>query len=70
VDIVRQIALTGCRRSEMIGLKWMEADAEASRLRLEDSKEGESIVPLGCRAVKPLSRKNMRRLRGNANRGE
>src|SRR6266581_2506897 len=22
IDIVRQIALTGCRRSEMIGLKW------------------------------------------------
>ena len=30
VDIVRQIALTGSRRSEMIGLKWTEADTEAS----------------------------------------
>jgi integrase len=47
VDIIRQLALTGCRRSEMIGLKWTEADTEASCLRLEDSKEGES-VPLGC----------------------
>src|SRR5258705_7637393 len=34
VDIIRQIALTGCRRSEMISLKWTEADAEASCLRL------------------------------------
>ena len=42
-DIVRQIALTGCRRSEMIGLKWTEADTESSCLQLEDSKEGESI---------------------------
>jgi integrase len=42
VDIIRQLALTGCRRSEMIGLKWTEADTESSCLRLEDSKEGES----------------------------
>jgi hypothetical protein len=30
VGIIRQIALTGCRRSEMIRLKWTEADTEAS----------------------------------------
>jgi integrase len=42
VDIIRQLALTGCRRSEMIGLKWTEANTESSCLRLEDSKEGES----------------------------
>jgi integrase len=29
VDIIRQIALTGCRRGEMIALKWTEADTEA-----------------------------------------
>ena len=33
-DIIRQIALTGCRRSEMIKLRWDEADMEASCLRL------------------------------------
>jgi Arm DNA-binding domain/Phage integrase, N-terminal SAM-like domain len=43
VDIIRLIVLTGCRRSEMIGLKWTEADTEASCLRLEDSKEGDSV---------------------------
>jgi integrase len=26
VDIICQLALTGCRRSETIGLKWTEAD--------------------------------------------
>ena len=56
VDIIRQIALTGCRRSEMIGLKWTEADTEASCLRLEDSKEGESIRPIGLPVVEYLER--------------
>ena len=57
VDIIRQIALTGCRRSEMIGLKWTEADTEASCLRLEDSKEGDSIRPIGLPVVEYLERR-------------
>jgi integrase len=57
VDIVRQIALTGSRRSEMIGLKWTEADTEASCLRLEESKEGESIRPIGLPFVEYLERR-------------
>ena len=56
-DIVRQIALTGSRRSEIIGLKWTEADTEASCLRLEDSKEGESIRPIGLAVVEYLERR-------------
>ena len=58
VDIIRQIALTGCRRSEMIGLKWTEADTEASCLRLEDSKEGESIRPIGLPVVEYLEQRH------------
>jgi integrase len=57
VDIIRQLALTGCRRSEMIGLKWTEAVIEASCLRLEDSKEGESIRPIGLPVVEYLERR-------------
>ncbi|MGY4573356.1 integrase [Bradyrhizobium sp. USDA 3256] len=57
VDIVRQLALTGCRRSEMIGLKWTEADTESSCLRLEDSKEGESVRPIGLPVVEYLDRR-------------
>src|SRR5437879_3962125 len=57
VDIVRQLALTGCRCSEMIGLKWTEADTESSCLRLEDSKEGESIRPIGLPVVEYLERR-------------
>ncbi len=57
VHIVRQIALTGSRRSEMISLKWTEADTESSCLRLEDSKEGESIRPIGLPVVEYLERR-------------
>ena len=58
VDIIRQIALTGCRRGEMIGLKWIEADTEASCLRLMDSKEGESIRPIGLPVVEYLEQRH------------
>jgi integrase len=54
VDIIRQISLTGCRRSEMISLMWAEADTEASCLRLKDSKEGESVRPVGLPVVEYL----------------
>jgi integrase len=57
VDIIRQLALTGCRRSEMLGLKWTEADTESSCLRLGDSKEGESLRPIGLPVVEYLERR-------------
>jgi integrase len=57
VDIIRQVALTGCRRGEMINLKWIEFDTEVSCLRLEDSKEGESIRPMGLAVVEYLERR-------------
>ena len=59
VDIVRQIALTGCRRSEIITLKWTEADTQASCLRLEDSKEGESIRAIGLPVVEYLEQRRI-----------
>jgi integrase len=46
-DIIRQIALTGSRRSEMTKLQWIEVDMEASCLRLVDSKEGASTRAIG-----------------------
>jgi integrase len=53
-DIIRQIALTGCRRSEMIKLRWIEADLETSCLRLTDSKEGASVRAIGLPVVEFL----------------
>jgi integrase len=58
-DIVRQIAMTGSRRSEVISLKGTEADTQASCLRLEDSKEGESIRAIGLPVVEYLERRQI-----------
>jgi integrase len=54
VDIIRQLALTGCRRTEMVTLAWTEADTDSSCLRLIDSKEGSSIRPIGLPVVEYL----------------
>lgn len=51
VDIIRLIALTGCRRSEIIHLRWAEVDIDNSCLRLADSKEGASVRPIGLPVV-------------------
>lgn len=47
VEIIRLLALTGCRRSEIIGLLWAEVDTDGSCLRLTDSKEGASTRAIG-----------------------
>jgi integrase len=46
-EMIRVLALTGCRRSEIIKLRWDEVDVEGSCLRLTDSKEGASVRPVG-----------------------
>ena len=56
VEIVRQLALTGCRRSEIVRLKWTDIDFDGSCLRLSDSKEGASVRPVGLSVVERLER--------------
>ena len=46
IAAIRLLALTGCRRSEILNLKWSEVDFESSCLRLGDTKTGASIRPL------------------------
>lgn len=53
-QIVRQLAQTGCRRNEMVSLRWSEVNVEASCLRLADSKEGKSIRPIGLSVIEYL----------------
>jgi integrase len=54
VNIIRLIALTGCRRSEIINLLWSDVDIAHSCLRLSKSKEGFSVRPIGLPVVEFL----------------
>ena len=54
IEITRLLALTGCRRSEIISLKWSEVDFANSCLRLRDSKEGASTRPIGLPVIEYL----------------
>jgi integrase len=53
-QIICQSAMTGCRRKEIVSLKWSELDAHASCLSLEDSKERKSIRPVGLPVIEYL----------------
>ena len=54
-DIVRLLLLTGCRRSEILRLRWSEVDRD--RLVFADSKTGPRIVPLNTQARCILERR-------------
>ena len=45
VAAIRLLALTGCRRSEVLNLRWRNVGGDA--LNLDDSKTGPRAVPLG-----------------------
>lgn len=58
VEIIRVLAMTGCRRSEVVGLMWSEVDWENSCLKLEDSKTGFSIRPVGLPVIEALEERS------------
>jgi integrase len=51
INIARLWALSGFRRNEAAGLKRSEVDFERGGIRFGDSKQGESIRPLGAPAL-------------------
>jgi integrase len=53
---VRLLLLTGCRRGEVLSLRWEYVDFERSCLRLPDSKTGAKVVPLAAAALELLSK--------------
>lgn len=55
VAAIRLLTLTGCRKSEILTLRWGWVDVERSVLRLPDSKSGAKVVPLGQDAVRLLA---------------
>ena len=48
VAAIRMLALTGCRRSEVLNLRWRDIGRDA--INLPDSKTGPRTVPLGAAA--------------------
>jgi integrase len=48
---IKLLMLTGCRRSEIIGLHWRHVDFEHKCLRLPDSKTGAKVVYLNLPAL-------------------
>ena len=56
VAAMRLLLLTGCRKGEILNLRWDRVDLEAGELRLEDSKTGPRTIVLAPEAVEVLSR--------------
>ena len=54
-DIIRLLLLTGCRRREIVQLRWSEIDDDL--IRLADSKTGPRKVPLNTQARRILDRR-------------
>ena len=54
VAAIRMLVFTGCRKAEILTLRWDEIDWEHGYLRLADSKTGAKTVALGAPAVELL----------------
>ena len=52
---IRLLLLTGCRKSEILGLRWPWVDAPRGCLRLPDSKSGAKVVPLAAAALQLIT---------------
>ena len=50
VAAIRLLLLTGCRREEVLNLRWDDVDRAAGELRLRDTKTGPRMVPLTAAA--------------------
>lgn len=55
IAIIRLLAFTGARKSEIITLRWSEVDLERGYLRLSDSKTGAKVIPIGAPACEVLA---------------
>ncbi len=60
---IRLLVLTGCRRNEILGLRWEDLDFDAGEMRLADSKTGARVVPMPPPAAKVLA--GLSRVEGN-----
>lgn len=56
VEAIRLLLLTGCRRNEILQLRWGDVDLDAGRIRIPDSKTGPKVIPLSAPAAELLGR--------------
>ena len=63
VAAIRLLMLTGCRKGEILGLKWDDVDRTAGELRLRGAKSGPRMVPLTAPVLRVLD--GIPRARGN-----
>jgi integrase len=54
VAAIRLLLLTGCRVSEILGLRWEDVDVERRCFRFADSKTGAKRIPLNSAAISVL----------------
>ncbi len=59
VEMIRQIAMSGCRRGEVIKLRKTELDTVGSCFRFEDTKEGQSVRPIGLPVLEYFDARDM-----------
>ena len=63
VAAIRLLMLTGCRKREILCLRWEDVALDDNELRLPDAKTGARVVPLSPSAVKLLA--GLPRMEGN-----
>ena len=63
IAALRLLMLTGCRKSEILTLRWDDVDRTAGELRLRDAKAGPRMVPLTPAVVAVLD--GIPRIHGN-----
>ena len=55
VAAIKFLMLTGCRKSEILSLRWEDVALNESELRLPDAKTGARVVPLSPPAIELLA---------------
>ena len=63
VAAIRLLMLTGCRKREILCLRWEDVALDGNELRLPDAKTGARVVPLSPSAMKLLA--GLPRIEGN-----